>query len=177
MRRDFVLQPFPDPGTPDVSLGGFVERSLDRLEIVYELSGPVWGVSIPSPSDQPQRKGGLWEHTCFELFLAPADAEAYWEINLSPAGHWNVYHFDGYRSGMREEAAWQSLRFCVERAEDRLGISLAIDPTRIVSPMQRLDVGVSAVVLPAFGLPSYWALCHKGPKPDFHRRDGFLLSL
>ncbi|MHC1744173.1 MAG: DOMON-like domain-containing protein [Syntrophobacteraceae bacterium] len=177
MTYELVLQPFPPCGIPGLSLNALLARSGDGLKIVYRLTGPLRSISIPELSSRPERTNGLWEDTCFELFMAPVHAERYWEVNLSPAGHWNVYRFDAYRSGMCEEAAWQSLPFAVERREEGLSLSLEYDLSRIVSQGQRFDVGVSAVIRETSGLLSYWALCHRGSKPDFHRRDGFVVSL
>ena len=50
-----------------------------------------------------ERQDNLWKHTCFEAFFARPDSEQYWELNVAPSGHWNLYQFDGYRSGGREE--------------------------------------------------------------------------
>ncbi len=177
MRRRLVLTPFSDHEIPEMSLSALLTRNQDRLTIVYLLSGALRSLSIPKPSTQPQRKTRLWEETCFELFMAPVGLGSYWEYNLSPAGHWNVYHFDAYRSRMREEAAWQSLPFTVEMQESGLSLSVELDLSRIGVQGQRFDVGVSAVVCQSTGLPSYWALCHRGSVADFHRRDGFIVSL
>ena len=46
----------------------------------------------------PRRRDRLWEETCLELFLGEEGSERYWEFNLSPAGHWNVYRFEFYVS-------------------------------------------------------------------------------
>lgn len=42
----------------------------------------------------------LWEKHCYELFLAfSAEKDSpYLEINFSPMGAFNIYHFDGYRT-------------------------------------------------------------------------------
>ncbi len=177
MRRELVLTPFSNHEMPQISVSGFLVRDQDRLTIVYCLSGALQSLSIPEPSTQPQRKTGLWEETCFELFMAPAGLGSYWEFNFSPAGHWNVYYFDGYRLGMREEAAWQSLPFTVELQDSGLRLLVELDLSRVAVQGQRFDVGVSAVVRQSTGGPSYWALCHRGPVADFHRRDGFIVSL
>ena len=65
------------------------------------------------PADMPARRDRLWEETCFEFFLAVKNSPRYWEFNLSPAGHWNVYRFADYRQGMQEEPAFASLPFSV----------------------------------------------------------------
>jgi hypothetical protein len=42
---------------------------------------------------------GLWEHTCFEAFVAADGAAAYHEMNLAPSGAWAAFAFRGYRDG------------------------------------------------------------------------------
>lgn len=77
---------------------------------------------------------------------------------------------------MREEPAFTSLPFSVQRQPDALLLSLEIDLGKIVRPEQKLEVAVSAVIKDIDGRMSYWALAHPGPQPDFHLRDGFILG-
>ena len=91
------------------------------------LRGKLAELVIPGPAARPARRHGLWEETCFEFFLGVKDAPGYWEFNLSPAGHWNVYRFAGYRQGMAEEKAFTSLAFSVRRRADRLGFALELE--------------------------------------------------
>ena len=132
---------------------------------------------IPAPADLPARRPGLWEETCFEFFLGVKDAPRYWEFNLSPAGHWNVYRFAGYRQGMAEETALTSLPVNVRRRSDSLRLDLELDVEKIVAADQPLMVGIAAVIKLAAGGLTYWALIHPGPQADFHRRDSFLVEL
>ncbi|HBR83499.1 MAG TPA: hypothetical protein DD861_04765, partial [Erythrobacter sp.] len=48
------------------------------------------------------RADGLWQTTCFELFLRPDGGTAYHEFNLSPSERWNAYRFSAPRDGMSE---------------------------------------------------------------------------
>jgi hypothetical protein len=175
--REFTLLPFPGGDHPDLSIGGSVVRHGDALSLHWELAGQLGPVSFPALSDQPERKTRLWEETCFEFFLAPVGTGGYWEVNVSPSGHWNVYAFESYRLGMREEKAYRSLPVRMERRENALMVSLDLDLGRIVPAAQPLHGGVSAVIGGTHGELSYWALCHRGPKPDFHQRDGFAIEL
>src|SRR4030042_7193941 len=60
----------------------------------------------------------------FSLFPFPGEgSERYWEFNLSPAGHWNVYRFASYRKEMREEPAFASLPFRVRTEPEALRLS------------------------------------------------------
>ncbi len=114
-KQSFSLKPFPaskNAQAPlDLQITGSIDRHNNTLSIAYELSGKLSKVQIAPPSNTPARKHDLWQETCFEFFLGIKNSPVYWEFNLSPAGHWNVYRFDDYRHGMREETAFMSLRF------------------------------------------------------------------
>jgi len=134
-------------------------------------------VAIPAAAEAPRRQDRLWEETCFELFLGAADSGEYWEINLSPSGHWNVYRFDRYREGMREETDITSLPFDVRRDPEALLLAAEIGIGKIVPEGKDLAVGVAVVIGTIDGEKSHWAPVHPASRPDFHRRDGFALTL
>ena len=176
--QDFSLQPFSPLGPPlTIKITGHIIRRPRQLAIRYDLQGDLAELMIPAPAAMPARRHGLWEETCFEFFLGVKDAPQYWEFNLSPAGHWNVYRFTGYRQGMAEETALTSLPLSVRRRSDSLEVSLELDVERIVAADQPLTVGIAAVIKLAGGGLTYWALTHPGPQADFHRRDSFLVEL
>lgn len=175
MSKSFALRPFPSTlPLPDVRITGSIGRHSNRLSLAYALLGPLAEIEIPQP-DVPGRRNNLWEETCFELFLSPENSGGYWEFNLSPSGHWNVYRFEAYRQGMAEEQAFYSLPFSIRREQDALHLSLELDLDRILPKVQALEVGITAVIRSSKGAISYWALTHPGPEPDFHRRDGFII--
>ena len=176
--RRFSLQPFPEAGpVSSLKIEGEILRVSNRLAIHYELFGHLTEVVIPMPADMPVRKRALWEETCFEFFIAVKDSSRYWEFNLSPAGHWNVFRFAAYREGMQEDTAIGSLPFSVQRQSGALSLSLEIDPDRIIRSGQVLEVGISAVIKCKSGEMSYWALTHLGQQADFHRRDSFVIKI
>ena len=176
--RRFALQPFPEAGpVSSLKIAGEILRVSNKLVIHYELFGHLTEVVIPMPADMPVRKRALWEETCFEFFIAVKDSSRYWEFNLSPAGHWNVFRFAAYREGMQEDTAIGSLPFSVQRQSGVLSLSLEIALDRILHRDQALEVGISAVIKHSDGMMSYWSLSHPGSQADFHRRDGFLIEL
>jgi hypothetical protein len=104
------LRPF-DPATAPkrLRLEANLRRQGTSLKVRWILSGDLQQLRLPEPVEEPQRLDELWTSTCLECFLArPAD-EGYWELNVSPAGHWNLYRLDGYRQGLRPEASLQHL--------------------------------------------------------------------
>jgi len=174
----FFLKPFPGEGNPaGVTIGGTIARRADTLSVRCEVRGDLSKLSIPAAAETPRRRDRLWEETCFELFLGAADSDAYWEINLSPSGDWNVYRFTRYREGMREETDITSLPFAVRRDPEALLLTAEIGIGKIVPAGKVLAATVAVVIRTSDGGRSHWAPIHPASRPDFHRRDGFSLTL
>jgi hypothetical protein len=174
----FLLKPFPGEENPaGVTIGGSIARRADTVSVRYEVRGDLSKLSIPSAAEDPRRKDRLWEETCLELFLGTADSGEYWEFNLSPSGHWNVYRFTRYREGMREEPAITSLPFDVRRNAEAVILTAEFDIGKIVPAGKDLAATVAAVIKTIDGGKSHWALVHPASLPDFHRRDGFALII
>ncbi len=157
-------------------ISGTLGRWGNVLSVSYDLHGTLEAIAVPAPADNPGRRDGLWNETCFELFLSPDNADRYWEFNFSPAGNWNVYRFEAYRQGMHEEQAFATLLFSVQTHPAALNLSVELDLEKIIPRDQVLKVGISAVIRSAAGACTYWALVHPGAQPDFHRRDGFIIE-
>ncbi len=164
---------------PGGALGVRVAREGARLALRWSLDGPAGAWSVPAPGAAPARRDRLWETTCFEVFLAPAGQPAYWEVNMSPAGDWNVYRFDGERTGMREEPRVRPPALDASTdAAGRFTLAASLDLTPIATlATAPLDAGVAAVLATTSGVCSYWAVRHTRPHPDFHARDGFVVRL
>lgn len=136
-------------------------------------------IDIPERNHNPSRVKGLWENTCFELFVAASGSGQYWEINVSPSGDWNVFRFDRYEearriSDLREETLVASLPSTTREQSGSLSLEFEFNLDGLVGEDQSLEIGISAVV--KSNKRSYWALAHCGARPDFHRRDSFILT-
>ncbi|HYW20095.1 MAG TPA: DOMON-like domain-containing protein [Nodularia sp. (in: cyanobacteria)] len=176
--QTFSLKLFPcDQSLPNLQITGNIARYADKLSLRYHLTGDLKQVVIPAISDTPVRSHQLWENTCFEFFIGIKDFTQYWEFNLSPAGHWNVYHFDGYRHGMQEETAFNLLPFVVQKQADILTLVLDVDLSKIVEIEQEIQVAITTVIKDKASNITYWALAHSGVEADFHLRDSFVISL
>lgn len=173
---NLICHPENHPGAA-IRVDGRIQRRHDQLAITYLLHDPSGLICIPEPAVSATRAHGLWERTCFECFIAVDDADGYWEINLSPAGDWNVYRFDDYRLGMREEAAVRALPMAIESRGPHLEIRCDLKLNPIVPPCQPIKIALSAVLETAGGEKSFWAMAHPGPRPDFHHPAGFVLAL
>jgi hypothetical protein len=166
------------PKTPCAWIRSFQARAqfLDRevLSLGFTLKGDLDHLKLPIPS-APARTDRLWEHTCFEAFLAAPESEGYCELNVSPSSAWAAYRFLRYREG-GEPAMEFEPRVVVHRLQDRLELHalLRLDP---LPAGEVLRLGLSAVIEQTDGALSYWALKHPGPRPDFHHPEAFALAL
>lgn len=169
------------PGAANAAVGSVLaSASLSAGgEVVFSftLEGDLSAVRIPAPA-QAGRADGLWQHTCFEAFVAAANTPAYVELNFSPSGQWAAYAFEDYRTGMApmEMAA---PRTTVRRSPDRLQLDAILD-VDVLPGLARggsWRIGLSAVIEGDDGGLTYWALHHGPGIPDFHAREGFVLPL
>lgn len=174
----FSLQPFPGKAhRPGLKIGGTIGRRGEILSLSCSFRGDLSEIAIPSASKIPERRDRLWEETCLELFLAGKGSEGYREFHLSPSGHWNIYRFSRYREGMREERVVSSLPFQVLLEPGSLRVSLEMQLGMFHPAGETIHAAVSAIVRTVPGAINHWALVHPAPRPDFHRREGFSLTL
>jgi hypothetical protein len=156
----------------------------DRLVLSYIVAGKIGGLRLP-PAAAATRADELWRQTCFEAFVRPAPAEAYYEFNFAPSTQWAAYRFDGYRSGMRVATEIGAPQITVQSAPERYILQAALElPGAQSSPAHGEAAGgrawrlnLSAVIEEGNGRKSYWALAHPEGKPDFHHADCFALAL
>ena len=147
------------------------------LTLEYSLKGDIGHLRIPA-AGEPRRAEKLWQHTCFEAFIATPDDAGYYELNFSPSGEWAVYGFDGYREGMTAGEAVQP-PIATHRDPQRfvLEAAVALDEFADFRNRAKLRLALSAVIEESNGRLSYWALAHPSSKPDFHHADSFVLTL
>ena len=179
MTCKFVLIPYRIPllALP-ITVGGTIRRLPNHLlSLSFSVSGPMKILEIAPPSYSPNRMNGLWKKTCFECFLSPLYEKRYWEINLSPAGHWNIYFFKGYREGMADEKRIHALLSKIEINAKSLTLTAVVNLSALAPLHSAIHIGIAAVIKEKNGNLSYWALTHPGLQPDFHRREGFILQI
>jgi hypothetical protein len=185
------------------------------LRLRYRVRGAE-SLLLPESAAVAERRDGLWEHTCLEAFLAPGlttarpgaedaaeEPRGYWEFNMAPSGHWNVYRLEDYRDGLKPESFYGNLPLTISlgkrhrHAEGRshadghsdaeghsnsaeadtleLLLCCPLPPPLATAP--ELQLGLTAVIETRSGEISYWALHHPGGEADFHHRDGWTLRL
>ncbi len=146
-----------------------------ELRLQYRLTGTLAALHLPVVSAS-QRRDELWQHTCAEVFVAEQVTTAYCEFNFSPSTAWAAYEFDDYRLGMRPSSCQAPQIHCT-LSEQMLELQVQLFLPSHFEHQSPLRLGVTMVVEQLSGYRSYWALAHAGERPDFHRRDGFIVEL
>lgn len=173
----FSLTPHPSalPADPAFKLwvnfdhaGSF--GAVATTNLWFCVGAPTGRFVIPQAAE-PARVDGLWQTTCFEVFLRPAGDEGYREWNFAPSGQWAAYDFAAYREAM----AVAKVAAPYVRIEDNLtwwalGATIAVEAGA-------WKLGISAVLEEQDGTKSYWALAHPSEKPDFHDPGCFIARL
>jgi hypothetical protein len=150
-----------------------VAGALLRLE--YRLRGDLAQLAIP-PRATANRADRLWEHTCFEAFVAAGPDSGYCELNFAPSTAWAAYAFDGYRKGMRPlELAPPSIE--VATAANELTVTAGVELAALSDAPWPRRVGLTAVVEDRGGRRGFFALQHPRGTPDFHDAAGFAVLL
>lgn len=150
-----------------------IGRDANWLRVRWRIEGSQELV-VP-PFAGKGRADGLWQTTCFELFLKPKGGAPYVELNLSPSERWNAYDFDSYRAGMRERPFPREPE-CTMRQGSRFAIFDAAIPVAGL-PNHDCAMGLAAILEEEGGVKSYWALAHPEGKPDFHSAACFAAEL
>lgn len=178
-----VLEPallVPHPDHPPRSLRGVTARVIGLDDNWLSLRWRVEGARalVVPPFAGKGRADGLWQTTCFEMFLAE-DSEAaqgsYCEFNLSPSERWAAYDFDAYREGMAARPLPRQPVLTARTGQDVL-IFDAVLP-RAGLPTLPCRMGLTAVLEEEGGTKSYWALAHGPGKADFHHAACFAARL
>jgi hypothetical protein len=147
-----------------------------HLSFRYAATGEIGGLLFPQTAE-PARADDLWEHTCFEAFIAAAPGCAYYELNFSPSTRWAAYRFSDYRTGRSNaELAAPTIESRCDEASYVLEARLDYGPLDLPrdAPWR---LGLSAVIEQTDGRKSFWALAHPDGKPDFHHADCFAIRL
>lgn len=144
------------------------------LQLRWRIDGSA-GLVLPKPAGR-RRRDGLWQTTCFELFLRPDGDEAYCEFNLSPSEAWNAYDFEGYRMGMRERVAERAPILTMRPGTSFAIFDAAIPRSLLPAPPQTM--ALTAVIEETGGHRTYWSIAHPaGDAPDFHHAACFAARL
>ncbi len=175
--RRLELHPHPSQknDVPKAQLHATLIIDGAEIKAEFEFASDTETLIIP-PLREPQasRKDNLWETTCFEIFLQPEGRKNYWEINFSPRGDWNIYAFDGYREGMKNESRLGAVHLDgLQADEKRCVCKFSVSLLGLALRHFEMRIGLTAVIVTSDGKKTYWALKHASEKPDFHKPESF----
>ena len=150
----------------------------DILVFQYSLDADMSRVCVPL-SGAGGWADALWKHTCFEAFVASADASGYYEFNFSPSLDWAIYRFSAYREGMSPALIGRAPTISVRRGGSGLELQSAVRLEHLPDLLDahHLRIALAAVIEDENGGLSYWGLRHPPGKPDFHHPNGFVLEV
>jgi hypothetical protein len=178
--RSAVLTAHPSTPNGDVRSLAVQLRAEEPgiLVFQYSLVADMSHVRVPL-SGASGRADALWEHTCFEAFVAAGDVPGYHEFNFSPSLDWAIYRFSAYREGMSPAEIDRAPEISVRRGNDGLELKSAVRLGHLADlrDVRHLRIALAAVIEDDNGELSYWGLRHAPGKPDFHHPNGFALEL
>jgi hypothetical protein len=150
----------------------------DILVFQYSLVADMSRLRVPLYGGSG-RADALWEHTCFEAFVAAGDAPGYHEFNFSPSLDWAIYRFSAYREGMSPAEIGRDPEISVRRGDDGLELKSTVRLGHLADlrDVRHLRIALAAVIEDDNGRLSYWGLRHPPGKPDFHHPNGFALEV
>lgn len=144
----------------------FELKSNTHLDLKFQVAGKgleLYGLTKLLPENERQRKDELWTKSCFECFIK-GEGERYFEVNLSPLGHWQIYSFDSYRNKRETSSNLKILNLNSDIEKDAYSLSFSLDLQK-VAPVTALH---PTVVLSLNDMFEYYATKHPISRPDFH---------
>ncbi|MBC7742879.1 MAG: hypothetical protein H7061_11830 [Bdellovibrionaceae bacterium] len=152
-----------------------VQRTDSRLTLCYEVVDQNSALELPlafrALGSAIERADGLWNDTCFEMFIRPEGADAYYELNFSLRPAWNVYHFEAYRHPqppkITQDFTMKSMQWN--------GQQLKIELDNLLTA-KSMTISLTAVIKEKSGMKHYLALSHQAAQPDFHLNNSFILK-
>lgn len=166
-----TLNPFKYTN-PDFKLEADAVLTGSTLKLVYKIVDPKNLLNLPAgfTSDEKStpRVNGLWNETCFEMFLRPIGKNFYHEFNFSLTPAWNQYFFESYRlpqpPKQNHDIALTLMNWDGQKLEVELtGLHIS----------EKYEISLTAVLKEKSDLIHYMAIKHAGPEADFHHVDSF----
>lgn len=176
LKTSYKLKSFKKEGNSIIDFKVNLEIKEYLILLSYSICGDISEIIIPyieNFTNNYQRKDELWKTTCFELFIANKTDNSYFEINVSSDYNYNIYSFNDYRNGMKEESSLsiKNIEKTIDKNKFTLNVSLKSE--NLIN-INNLLVNISSVIKYNTGKTEYWALNHFADKADFHDLDYFI---
>ncbi len=158
--------PLTEYGSDDFVTFGLQSSALDSNDQQSAELRLSWDLSNLEACIWPEfrelrREDELWRSTCLELFVGFPGTSAYLELNFSPSGSWNAYHFTNYRENM---ILSRDVEVTEIATRGKQVLTAVVQVSRQTTPAR---IGPAAVIETTAGELRYFAVEH-GEKPDFH---------
>jgi len=158
---------------PNIKIEANISLKDSILLIKYIMIGDILSLNIPKYKT-PKFVYGLWNATCFELFIANKNQDSYIEFNFSPSKEWACYAFNDYRLKDKNiDVINPSIDFLYDEYSAEMIVSFDISYFNYIN-FDDLDVSITAVIKNDEDEVSYWAINHAKENADFHARESFL---
>lgn len=146
-----------------------LEFCLTDPQSLFEVphSAATWGAGSVA------RRDGLWQATCFEAFLQPLGESRYYEFNFALTPAWNAYVFTGYREPQPPQTTAEFVLKAMNWEPAKKHLRVVLENHTGVT---RFQAGLTAILQEKSGAKHYYAIAHKGAKPDFHLNESFILQ-
>ena len=161
--------------TSDIRLEASATRTESSIKLAYKIDDPKNLMALPKAfianENNISREDGLWNDTCFEMFLRPNGSSSYYEFNFSLKPASNEYFFDSYR---QPQPPRRSNDFLLNKYQwDGQNLVIEISGTNIPD---NFAMSLTAVLKEKTGATHYLAVKHAGQEADFHHTDSFVIK-
>lgn len=157
----------------ELTVEGTLILNSNKLSLHFKISGALKSYSFPK-KEKLKRANELWRATCFELFLANSKTKIYYEINISPTLHWNIYRLETYRAEPKELIVSSEAIIKIREDEQSYEINFELECKELdLAEFDQYNLAV--ILLNNQNEREFWTIRPMGKSPDFHDRDGFSL--
>ena len=138
----------------------------NKIFLHFKITGILKNYQFPK-RDKFKRADELWKATCFELFLANSKIQSYYEINISPTLHWNIYRLAKYRAEPKELMV--SNEPLIELREDKKHYEIDFELECKELDLAEFDqYNLAVILLNRENEREFWTVNPVGESPDFH---------
>ena len=156
----------------ELTIEGILTLSSNKISLHFKITGVLKNYQFPQ-IDKLKRANELWKATCFELFLANSKTKIYYEINISPTLHWNIYRLETYRAEPKELIVSSEPLIEIREDEESYEIDFELECKELnLAEFDQYNLAV--ILLNIENEREFWAVNLVGESPDFHDRGRFI---